>query len=139
MEPEFAKQIETSGSVQEVIEKVRAALQKEGFGIISFVNVSEKIEERIGKQMDPYVILGACNPKLSYEAIQSDDRIGILLPCNVVITQHKPGKCKVLFTNPVPQMSGEPFRDNAVIQQVALQASEGLQKAAEDLQMGEMY
>jgi uncharacterized protein (DUF302 family) len=130
---EITKTIEISGSLQDVIEKVRAALQTQQFGIISFVNVSEKIEEKTGNKMAPYVILGACNPKLSYQAIQTDDRIGILLPCNVIVTETAPGQCKVMFSNPIPMMAIDPFEQNATIQEVARQAYEGLLAAADEL------
>ena len=130
---EITKNVSVSGSLQDVVEKVRAVLQNQQFGIISFVNVSEKIEEKTGNKMAPYVILGACNPKLSYQAIQSDDRIGVLLPCNVVVSETSAGQCKVMFSNPVPMMAIEPFEQNATIQSVAKQAYEKLLAAAEEL------
>ena len=130
---EITKTVEVSGSVQEVVEKVRTVLQTQQFGIISHVNVSEKIEEKTGNKMAPYVILGACNPKLSYQAIQSDERIGILLPCNVVVSELAAGQCKVMFSNPIPMMAIEPFGQNATIQNVARQAYEGLLAAADEL------
>ena len=130
---EVTKTVEVNGSVQEVVEKVRAVLQNQQFGIISFVNVSEKIEEKTGNKMAPYVILGACNPKLSYQAIQSDERIGILLPCNVVVSETAEGHCKVMFSNPIPMMAIDPFEQNATIQAVAKQAYENLLAAAEEL------
>ena len=130
---EITKTVEVNGSVQEVIEKVRNVLQTQQFGIISLVNVSEKIEEKTGNKMAPYVILGACNPKLSYQAIQSDERIGILLPCNVVVTETSDGHCKVMFSNPIPMMAIEPFGQNATIQAVAKQAYDNLLAAADEL------
>ncbi|MBI9051326.1 MAG: DUF302 domain-containing protein [Anaerolineaceae bacterium] len=131
---EITKTIELYGTVQEVIEKVRSALQMQQFGIISYVNVSEKIEEKTGNHLEPYVILGACNPMLSYQAIQSDERIGILLPCNVVIIQIAHDRCRVLFSNPIPLMNVDPFNNNETIQTVAKQAYEKLILAAEILE-----
>ena len=131
---EITKTVDVNGPLQDVVEKVRAVLQTQQFGIISFVNVSEKIEEKTGNKMAPYVILGACNPKLSYQAIQSDERIGILLPCNVVVTETAAGKCKVMFSNPIPMMAIDPFEQNATIQSVAKQAYKGLLAAADELQ-----
>ena len=130
---DITKTVELAGNVPEVIEKVRAALQTQQFGILTTVNVSEKIEEKTGNKMAPYVILGACNPNLSYQAIQSDERIGVLLPCNVVVSETAPGQCKVLFSNPIPMMDIDPFNQNATIQSVAKQAFEKLLVAAETL------
>jgi uncharacterized protein (DUF302 family) len=133
MDMELAKTIEISGDVQGVIEQVRGALQKEGFGIISYVNVSEKILEKTGNVMLPYIILGACNPNLSFEAIQSDDRIGLLLPCNVVVAQISDKKCKVIVANPIPLLGMDPFQDDPVIQTVAQKAYDGLMAAIKTL------
>jgi uncharacterized protein (DUF302 family) len=134
MDTELAKIIIVSGTVQEVVEKVRSALQKEKFGIISFVNVSEKIQERTGNVLPPYIILGACNPLLSFQAIQSDERIGLLLPCNVVVTQLSANQCKVIFSNPIPLLDVAPFREKEGVQKVAKQAAEGLQAVAAELE-----
>jgi uncharacterized protein (DUF302 family) len=132
---DIVKTVVLFGDVQDVIEKVRSALQTQQFGIITMVNVSEKIEEKTGNKLAPYVILGACNPNLSYQAIQSDDRIGVLLPCNVVVSEIAPGRCKVMFSNPVPMMDIDPFNQNSTIQSVAKQAYQKLFNAAETLEM----
>jgi uncharacterized protein (DUF302 family) len=135
MDMELAKSVEITGSIQTVIEIVREAMQKEGFGIISYVNVSEKILEGTGNLMTPYVILGACNPDLSYRAIQGDQRIGLLLPCNVVITQITEKSCRVMLANPIPLMHSDPFKKNEIIHEVALQTYDGLMRAFATLSM----
>ncbi len=135
MDLELAKCIEITGNTQTVIEIVRKALEKEGFGIISYVNVSEKIFESTGNLMTPYVILGACNPNLSYRAIQGDQRIGLLLPCNVVVMQITEKSCNVIFANPIPMMHIEPFKKNEIVQEVARLAYEGLMRAFVTLSM----
>lgn len=135
MDMELAKSIEIAGNTQAVIEIVREALQKEGFGIISYVNVSEKVLESTGNLMTPYVILGACNPQLSYRAIQGDQRIGLLLPCNVVVIQITEKSCNVILANPIPMMHVDPFKKNEIVQEVARLTYEGLMRAFATLSM----
>jgi uncharacterized protein (DUF302 family) len=135
MDMELAKNIEIAGNTQAVIEIVREALQKEGFSIFSYVNVSEKILESTGNLMTPYVILGACNSNLSYRAIQGDHRIGLLLPCNVVIIQITEKSCNVIFANPIPVMHVDPFKKNEIVQEVAKLSYEGLMRAFTSLSM----
>jgi len=129
MDMELAKSVEIAGDVHLVIEAVREALLKEDFGIISYVNVSEKILERTGNVMPAYIILGACNPNLSFRAIQSDNRIGLLLPCNVVVTQKTNESCLVIFNNPIAIMNVEPFLENEIIQETAHLAYKSLMQA----------
>lgn len=73
------------GTPQEIRPTVEAALKAEGFGIITEIDIAAVFKDKIGVQRPPYLILGACNPQLSYRAIESDESVGTLLPCNVVL------------------------------------------------------
>lgn len=82
-----------------------AALQNHGFGVLTQIDVKNTLNKKIGVDFRPYLILGACNPKLAYEALTLEDKIGTMLPCNVVIQQHAGGKVEVSAVDPVASMS----------------------------------
>jgi uncharacterized protein (DUF302 family) len=84
---------------QDAITRVTQALQQEGFGILSDIDVAATLKKKIGKDIPPYRILGACNPPLAERAIGLDPSIGLLLPCNVVVRQDESGRVHVEFMN----------------------------------------
>ena len=75
------------GSLGDVKEKVAAALKTQGFGILTEIDVQKTLKEKIGAEVEPYLILGACNPSLAHQLLGADRHIGLLLPCNVVLQQ----------------------------------------------------
>ena len=98
----------------EAEKKVREELQKEGFGIMTEIDVKKKFAEKLNREFRDYIILGACNPGLAYEALDREIDLGTLLPCNVVVYTRDDGKTAVMVMDPVaalgmvgnPEMKG---------------------------------
>jgi uncharacterized protein (DUF302 family) len=88
----------------EAIEQVTEALKKKGFGILSTIDVKTTLKNKIDVDFRPYTILGACNPQFAYQALQAEDKIGTMLPCNVVVQQTDDGRVEVSAVDPVASM-----------------------------------
>jgi uncharacterized protein (DUF302 family) len=84
---------------EEAVSRVKEELQSEGFGVLSEIDVQEKLKEKLGADFRKYVILGACNPQLAYQALQEELDIGLMLPCNVVVYEEN-GGCVVAIARP---------------------------------------
>jgi uncharacterized protein (DUF302 family) len=104
----FGKIVEES--FDGAIQKVTAELEKEGFGVLSDIDVAAKMKAKLDKDMPGYRILGACNPALAYQAISAVEDIGLLLPCNVLVREDADGKVHVDFMDPesVLALVGDP-------------------------------
>jgi len=99
----FSKTIDRS--FDQAIEDVTSALQKIGFGILCTIPVSEKLKGALDVDIPRYTILGACNPSFAYKALQSENKIGVMLPCNFVIQQKEDGKVEVSAVDPIASMA----------------------------------
>jgi uncharacterized protein (DUF302 family) len=108
-----------------VIELAREALKKEGFGILTEIDVKGKMKEKLGLDMRKYIILGACNPPNAYKAILAEENIGLMLPCNVIVYE-KGSKTVLSFVRPTVAMQ---MVDNAELQKVAEVVEGQLKKA----------
>ncbi len=95
-----------SGEFNQVVEKVTEELKKEGFGVLTEIDFSGTIKKKLDKDMPAYKILGACNPNFAYQAYQAEDKIGTMLPCNVIVQDAGNGSIEVSAVNPVASMMG---------------------------------
>lgn len=114
----------------QAIERAERALGDEGFGIISRIDIQDALKTKIGVDFRPYTILGACNPRLAYEALQIEDKVGTMLPCNVVVQALEPGVTEVAAIDPVASMQAI---DNPDLREAARQVREKLRKAVDTL------
>ncbi|MGM0437669.1 MAG: DUF302 domain-containing protein [Bacillota bacterium] len=88
-----------------VLKEVKEELGKEGFGILSEIDMKETFKEKLEKDFRKYKIMGACNPKFAYEGLQSEDDLGVLLPCNFVVYENEDNKTTVAAIDPVKLLS----------------------------------
>ncbi len=92
-------------TTKSAIDKLTSALKEEGFGIISEINLSKTLKDKIDIDYKDYIILGACNPHFAYKAIQSEEKIGLFLPCNIIVVDAGEGNTEVSVIDPVESMS----------------------------------
>ena len=102
----FAKTL--VGSFDEVVARTREALARQGFGVLTEIDVAATLRAKIDAEIAPYLILGACNPSLAYEALQLEDKVGTMLPCNVIVRDAGDGRTEVAAIDPVASMSAIP-------------------------------
>ena len=94
----FGKTVKTS--YDDTIRKATDALAKEGFGVLTTIDVAATLKKKLGMEMKPYVILGACNPQFAHRALEAEPEIGTLLPCNVVVREQADGATRVDIMDP---------------------------------------
>jgi uncharacterized protein (DUF302 family) len=99
----FSKKLK-SKNFDEAVEQVTAELKKEGFGVLTQIDVQETLKNKIDVDFKKYKILGACNPHFAYKALQSEDKIGVFLPCNVIVEAQKDGTVEVSAVDPMASM-----------------------------------
>jgi len=110
---------------EEVTLRVRQELAKEGFGILSEINVQDKFKEKLGRNFRDYIILGACNPPLAWEAFAKEINIGTLLPCNVAVYLDDEGNTAVMVMDPVATLG---VIGNTELSDIAAQVRDRMQR-----------
>ena len=118
----FSKTLHTS--MDEAVARTTEALKSEGFGVLTEIDVQKTLKAKINVDFRPYRILGACNPGFAHQALQAEDKIGAMLPCNVVVQEHAPGQVEVSAIDPIESMKAI---DNPALGGVATQVRSRLQ------------
>ena len=113
-----------SDSFENVIEKVTEALKEEGFGVLTDIDIRATLKKKLDVDFKPYRILGACNPHFAYQALQSEDKIGTMLPCNVIV-QENHGQIEVSAVDPMASMQAV---ENEALADLAAQVRAKLEK-----------
>jgi uncharacterized protein (DUF302 family) len=112
------------------VARVIEALNREGFGVLTDIDVKATLKAKLGEDFRPYRILGACNPQLAYRALKLEDKIGTMLPCNVIVQEHPGGSVEVSAADPVGSMQAI---DNPGLAQVASEVQTRLKRIVESL------
>jgi len=99
----FSKTVDKS--FDDAISKVTEELKKEGFGVLTQINVKDTLKKKLDVDFRKYVILGACNPNFAYKALQKEDKIGAMLPCNVIVQEKEDGSVEISAIDPISSMS----------------------------------
>jgi len=112
------------------VEKVTAKLKEEGFGVLTEIDVKETLKKKLDVDFKKYKILGACNPPFAYKSLQAEDKIGIMLPCNVIVEENRDGKVEVSAVDPIASMQAV---KNESLESVAIEVRDKLKKVIEIL------
>jgi uncharacterized protein (DUF302 family) len=126
-------QITLTDPYESAVEKVTAALKTEGFGVLTSIDVKDTLKKKLDADFRRYIILGACNPPLAYQALQSEPLVGLLLPCNVTVEEANDGSL-VSIINPDAMLGIRPLSNNEKIRDVAAEARQRLERVAKVLE-----
>lgn len=126
---DYGQTIEVGLSFEEALPKVKEAFKEQGFGTLTEIDVRATLKEKIGRELEPYTILGTCNPELASRALDAERAIGLLLPCNVVVTE-RDGKTLVQALDPQVMVS---VPGNDELRPIAEEAAKGIDAALASL------
>lgn len=110
----FSKLIDAPFS--EAVARAKSALSAHGFGVLSEIDVAATLKAKLGAEMAPYLILGACNPQYAHRALQAESKIGTMLPCNVIVREDTSGRVEIAAVDPVASMQAV---DNPALAEIA--------------------
>ncbi len=132
MSAKLGFEVKLNLSLDEAIDKVTAALKDEGFGVLTRIDVHTTLKKKIDVDFRPYVILGACNPKLAHRALEANSDIGLLLPCNVTVESDGDGSL-VKIIDPKMMLSAAGIEEGSELAAVAEEAEAKLRRVADKL------
>ena len=120
----------TDQSFGEAIETVTALLKEEGFGVLTEIDIKDTLKKKLDVDFKKYRILGACNPQFAHKALTAEDKIGVMLPCNVIVEEHEDGQVEVSAVDPVASMQAV---ENDELHPIANEVRLHLQKVIDQL------
>ena len=118
------------GPFEAAIERTKAELKKEGFGVLTEIDVKKTLKDKLGVDFRNYRILGSCNPPFAYQALKTEDKIGLMLPCNVIVQETADGRVEVAAIDPLASMQAV---RNPALEPVGIEVRARLQKVIEGL------
>jgi uncharacterized protein (DUF302 family) len=124
----FSKTI--GSGFEEAVSKVKQALKGEGFGVLTEIDVKETLKQKLDVDFNKYIILGACNPPFAFKALQAEDKIGTMLPCNVIVQEIDDGEIEVAAVDPIASMQAI---KNPDLHDIADQVQKKLKKVIDSL------
>ncbi len=124
----FSKEVKLT--FEQAIEKVTNELSKEGFGILTEIDVSSTLKKKLNVDFPKYQILGACNPPFAYKALLAEDKIGTMLPCNVVVRESSHGKIEIAAVDPIASMMAV---KNEALNEIAIEVQQKLKRVIQSI------
>ena len=121
-----------TGTFEQVVQKSTEALKKQGFGVLTDIDVKATMKKKLDVELKNYRILGACNPNFAYQALHKEDKIGTMLPCNVIVQELDGGDIEVAAIDPIASMQAV---QNPDLQEVAQEVRKRLQTVISDLKI----
>lgn len=118
------------GSFDDAITKVTDELKKEGFGVLTEIDIKETLKKKLDVDFKKYRILGACNPDFAYQALQKEDKIGTMLPCNVIVVEQDNGSIEISAVNPVASMQAV---ENPELEEIAQEVTNRMDKVIKNI------
>jgi uncharacterized protein (DUF302 family) len=131
-----AFEVELAQPFDEVIQRVTDALKKEGFGVLTRIDLDQAFRDKLGKEFRPYAILGACNPPLAFRAVSARPEVGLYLPCNVTVEGVDDATSRVRLLDPAAIMGQASFAEDAEMIAVAEEARDRIGRVAAALRIG---
>lgn len=114
----------------DAILRVTEELKKEGFGVLTEIDIKATLKKKLNVDFKKYQILGACNPHFAYKALQEEDKIGVMLPCNVIVEEHEVGQVEVAAVDPMASMQAV---ENSSLNDIAKEVQAKLKKVIDNL------
>jgi uncharacterized protein (DUF302 family) len=133
MQRSIAYHVRIQASFDDAVDAVIAALKREGFGVLTQIDVKSTLKEKLGEDFKPYKIIGACNPPLAHRALMTDPSVGVMLPCNVTV-EEADGEILVSLANPEGMLTFGDLGANPAMQEIAREANDRIKQVVVHLE-----